>query len=706
MPTAPARQLRTTYRSADMTSKPPNDSVSGNASNGLAGATPLWRPSDARRLAANITAYMHWLSSRRGLTFGRYEDLWRWSVDNLEEFWTSTWDFFEVGAHPPFQKALFESKMPGARWFEGSSLNLVDYLSRHQDLETPAIVFDSEAAGNGSISWPELLRHVGATAASLQRLGVQRGDRVAAYLPNVPQAVIAILAVASIGGIWSITAPDMGPTSVAARFSQIKPKVLFAVDGYRFGGKAFDRRNAVHELLAALPSVEAVIWIPLLDRSVGAPVFDGVSTVVHWDDVLSGNETLAPILVPFDHPLWILYSSGTTGVPKGIVHGHGGVLLNSLVLLSLHCDISPKARLFWISSTSWVVWNLHVLGLLCGATLCMYDGSPTGAGSSWEHLWKWAATNSVSHFGAGAAFYESCLKADVDAAASGDLSALRALYSTGSPLSEGCYRWVYRAVKGDVWLASMSGGTDIAGAFLAGNPTLPVIAGEMQCRVLGAAVEAFDEHGRPLESEVGELVCTHPIPSMPLYFWNDPNDERYIDSYFRTYADARGERIWRHGDWLRLTPRPEATAGTIFGRSDATINRHGIRTGSSDFYRVVEALSEVTDSLIVDVGYLGRESLLALFVVLRPGLTLSEEVERRIADAIRSGLSPRHLPDKIFQVVAVPRTLTGKKLELPIKKLLLGYPIEAVTTRDALANPESIDWFIELARTRNDEGRG
>jgi acetoacetyl-CoA synthetase len=587
--------------------------------------------------------------------------------------------------------------MPGAQWFAGSTVNFAAHLLGPREHGAVALTFDSECAASGELSWDELRRQAGALAATLRERGVRQGDRVAAYLPNIPQAVIAFAAVASIGAVWSICAPDVGVLGAGDRFEQIEPAVLIACDGYRHAGKPHDRRETVASLLERLPSVHTLVWVPHLDPQAEAP---GNRPHVPWDRALAGDAPFVPLQVPFDHPLWILYSSGTTGLPKPIVHGHGGMLLTGTVLTALHTDLGPDDRMMWLGSTSWMVWNVQVMGLLTGTTVCLYDGAVTGPGTAdWRFVWQLAGRRRVTALGAGAAFHASCMKAGVIPREAADLSALKMVGSTGSPLPPEGYRWILEAVSPTVWLNCVSGGTDLCGAFLAGTPSLPVYVGEMQCRALGAAVQSFGEDGQPLMGEVGELVCTQPIPSMPLFFWKDADGSRYRDSYFGTFKDPQGRNVWRHGDWLRLVPRPQATGGIIYGRSDATINRGGIRMGTAELYRVVEADDEIIDSVAVDLEYLGRPSALLLFVVLKPGKILDEALAERLRDAIRKNLSPRHVPDRLVQAPAVPRTLTGKKLEVPLKRLLLGMRMDKAVQKDALADAQALDWFVDFARS-------
>jgi len=658
-----------------------------------------------------IRLYQDWLRETRGLSFDGYDALWRWSVTDLSAFWQSVWDYFGLRSPTPHRAVLGEAKMPGTRWFDGAQFNYAHQVFRHVDKAHAAgfaaVISRNEKGQYRELSWPELRRQAASLALHLKAHGVRPGDRVAAYLPNIPEAMVAFLAVVSIGGIWSICAPDMGTNAVLDRFRQIEPKVLIACDGVQYGGREFDRTAVVQEMRVALPSVTHL----LLHRNlgVGEAALDALSP---WTDMAAATArndaataAFEPLWLPFDHPLWIVYSSGTTGLPKPIVHGHGGTVLVGLALKALHNDIgcsyeanSWGERYHWYSSTGWVMWNAQASGLLHGTTCCIYDGNPGGSKEKpdWTVLWRFAAELGVTFFGAGAAFFANCMKSGVDLSACGDLRAVRALGTTGSPLSEDVQRWgtaqFEKIGRPGIWWCNISGGTDFAGAFIGGHRELPLVPGEMQCRLLGCAVEAWNEQGEPVIGEVGELVCTQPIPSMPLYFWSDQSNKRLLSSYFDTYPG-----VWRHGDWLKIQP----TGGCIiYGRSDATINRHGLRMGTSELYSAVEALPEVLDSLVVDLEYLGRESYMPLFVVLRPGVALDDAMKAKINDAIKTALSPRFVPDGIFEVAEIPRTLSGKKQELPIKKLLLGQPLEKVVNRDAMANPGCLDWYVSFARNR------
>ncbi|GHO95021.1 acetoacetyl-CoA synthetase [Reticulibacter mediterranei] len=646
---------------------------------------PLWEPSEELQQQANVTQYMQWLATEKGLHFHSRAELWAWSVTKIEDFWASIWEYFHIQASHPYTAVLAERKMPGATWFPGAELNFAEHIFRNATTERPALLFRSERHALVEVSWEELSQKVGAIASALRAAGIERGDRVVAYMPNIPETLIAFLACASIGAIWSSCSPDFGTSSVIDRFKQIEPKVLFAVDGYQYGGKTFDRRAIVAELQQALPTVQKTVLFPYLLGEV-EPIPESLQRTVTWSDMLKNPASLRFEQVPFDHPLWVLYSSGTTGLPKAIVQGHGGILIEHLKSLALDFNIKPNDRFFWFTTTGWMMWNLLLSCLLVGGVMLLYDGSPAYPDSG--ALWKFAQDTHMTFFGTSAAYIATCMKAGIEPGSTYDLSALRGLGSTGSPLPPEGFQWIYEHVRHDIWLASVSGGTDVCAAFVGGCVLLPVHLGELQCRALGAKVDAFDEQGQPLIDEVGELVITEPMPSMPLFFWNDPNGERYQESYFNMYPG-----IWRHGDWIKITPRGSAI---IYGRSDSTINRMGIRMGSSEIYRVVEGLPEVLDSLMVGVEQPGGKYYMPLFVVLRENVQLDDELKAKIKARLRNNVSPHHVPDEIIAIPDVPRTLSGKKLEVPIKKLFMGVPVEKAVSRGALGNPQSLQFFVEF----------
>ncbi len=679
-----------------------------------------------------IRRYQNWLRDTRGLQFADYRALWTWSTTDLDAFWQSIWDYFDIQSPTPHSAVLAKNAMPGATWFPGAQLNYARQVLRHAEpahaAGLPALISENEKGQVRELSWPELKRQVAALALHLKAQGVQPGDKVAAYLPNIPETIVAFLATAGIGAVWSVCAPDMGSNAVLDRFKQIAPKVLIACDGVTWAGRDIDRLGVVQELRAALPSVQhLIVYRNLGSRAAIEGSTDWADAVARDDDEVAAFE---PLWLPFDHPVWVVYSSGTTGLPKPIVHGHGGMILVMMMLGCLHndigCSYAPETlgeRYHWYSSTGWVMWNAQIAGLMTGTTCVIFDGSPGGSKDApdWSVLWRFAARHRVTFLGAGAAFYANCMKAGVDLAACGDLSRLWAIGTTGSPLAAEVQQWgteQFRRISSgqlqdDIWWCNISGGTDFCGACIGGHRELPQQPGVMQCRMLGAAVEAWDDAGEPVIGQVGELVCTQPIPSMPLYLVNDPDGARYKASYFEMYPPGHGRKpgggdlpkeagsVWRHGDWLRVgDENGQGEWCVIYGRSDATINRHGLRMGTSEIYSAVESIPEVLDSMVVDLEYLGRESYMPLFVVLRPGLTLDDDLRQRLNAAIRTALSPRFVPDDIFQVTEIPRTLSGKKQELPIKKLLLGQPLEKVVNREAMANPASLAWYEEFARQR------
>ncbi|TMR20626.1 acetoacetate--CoA ligase [Nonomuraea turkmeniaca] len=644
----------------------------------------LWEPSEEVVGRARLTRYMGWLGRRDE----SYEDLWRWSVDRPAEFWASIWDYFDVigerGDGP-----VVSGTMPGAQWFAGSSLNYAENALRRTD--GTALVFVSEDGARQELTRAELREEVARVRAGLVRLGVTRGDRVAGYLPNIPQALIAFLATASLGAIWSAGSPDFGVPSIVDRFKQIEPKVLIAVDGYHYNGKSYDRSAAVNEIAAELPSLRATVWIPYLtaaeegrapQQAEPAPAHTQEmphGEVIGWEGLRAEEWPLEFERVPFDHPLWILYSSGTTGLPKPIVHGHGGVVLEHLKSLSFHQDLGEGDVFFWYTTTGWMMWNYLIGALLVGATPVMYDGSATHPSPG--ALWRIADSEGVTYFGVGAPYIMASLKAGVRPSG---LERLRGVGSTGSPLPPEGFAWVAAELPG-VPIGSFSGGTDVCTGFVGATVLHPIRAGIIPCRSLGAKVEAFDPMGKPVVGEVGELVLTQPMPSMPVMFWNDPGGERYTESYFDVYPGA-----WRHGDWIKIN---QDGSCVIYGRSDSTLNRGGVRMGTSEFYRVVERFEEIADSLVIDTGKLGQEGRLLLYVALAEGAEFTESLERALCAALREELSPRHVPNEIRVVPGIPRTLSGKKLEVPVRKILLGTPVEEAANPDAMANPEVLQHF-------------
>ncbi|MFI6445865.1 acetoacetate--CoA ligase [Kitasatospora sp. NPDC050543] len=668
---------------------------------------PLWRPHPATAAAAQITAFQAWAVEHHGApaaplapTTGddqaaaRYAALHTWSTEDLDRFWTAVTEWFDIRFSTAPEAVLADQAMPGARWFPGARLNYAEHALRHGEpapdgapsphADQPAILHLDETTDRPvTLTWAELRRQVGSLAAALRAQGVGPGDRVGAYLPNIPQAAVALLATAAVGAVWTSCAPDFGARSVLDRLQQIEPVVLFAVDGYHYGGKDHDRTDVVAELRRELPSLRTVVHVPLL----GAPAPDGA---LHWDDLIAADVEPVFEQVPFDHPLWVLYSSGTTGLPKAIVQSQGGILLEHLKQAGLHLDLGPADRFLWYTSTGWMMWNFLIAGLLVGSTIVTYDGSPghpdTGA------LWSVAARTGATVLGTSAAYVIASRKAELHPGRDLDLSAVRCIGTTGSPLPPDGFRWIYDEVKEDVWLASVSGGTDVCSCFVGGVPTLPVYLGEIQAPCLGAAVESWDVQGRPLVEAVGELVVTKPLPSMPIGFWNDPDGARYRDSYFEMYPGT-----WRHGDWITVTER-----GTVIihGRSDSTLNRQGVRMGSSDIYEVVERLPEIAESLVIGLEEAEGGYWMPLFVVLAPGAKLDDDLRARIRTSLREQLSPRHVPDEVIAVTGLPHTLTGKRIEVPVKRLLSGTPLEQAVNPGSVDNLDHLRFFEQLGRDR------
>jgi acetoacetyl-CoA synthetase len=647
----------------------------------------LWAPPADIRRHSRIGAYLDWLAAERGHGLDTYEQAWAWSVDDLAGFWRSIWDHFEVIAHDPPTDTLPEARMPGARWFPGATLNFAEHALRLPGRAEGDVVVvgRSQTRGPRDLTAAELREAVARCRSGLARLGVGRGDRVAAYLPNIPEALVGLLATASLGAIWTSCAPEFGARAVIDRFSQVAPRVLLAVDGYRYGDRDVDRSAEIAAIRAALPSLESTVIVPYLDP--GGSRMPG--DTLGWGDLLAVSAPMEHEAVAFDHPLYILYSSGTTGLPKPIVHGHGGILLEHLKALGLHTDLGPEDRFFWFTTTGWMMWNYLVSGLAVGSTVVLFDGNP--AFPDLTSLWRVAAETKTTYLGTSAPFLMACRKAGLEPARDLDLSSLRGLGSTGAPLPAAGFRWAHEHVSASAPLGSLSGGTDLCTGFLGPCPLVPVWAGEISCRLLGARVEAFDPDGRPLVGQEGELVITRPMPSMPVAFWADPDGARLRDAYFATYPG-----VWRHGDWLTITERGSCI---VSGRSDATLKRGGVRLGTAEFYGVVEALPEIADSLVIHLEdpNAGTDELL-LFIALRDGNELGDDLRGRIAAGLRKELSPRHVPDRILVVPAIPRTLSGKKLEVPVKRILEGVPIDDAAARDALADPEALAPFASLAR--------
>ncbi len=653
----------------------------------------LWTPDPAQAQQTQVARFMDWLAERRGLSFADYEALRRWSVTDLEGFWSAVWEFYDVRASQPYERVLSARTMPGAVWFAGARLNYAEHVLRHEAVAppgAPALVHSSELRPLAHLSWQELGGAVRVLATRLRELGVRPGDRVAAYLPNIPETVIAMLATIAVGAVWSSAAPEFGARTVIDRFAQIEPTVLFAADGYRFGGKDFDRTGEVRAILAELPTVRHVVWLRYLDAGAPAPV----AHALEWSALL-GGPPVARDAFAYEHvaaadPLWVLFSSGTTGLPKAIVHGHAGILVELLKSTGLGQNLGPDSRQFFYTTTGWMMFNALLSALLQGASVVLYDGHP--AYPTPALLWQLAADARATSFGASPTFVQMMLKAGIVPRERFDLSALRGVLLTGSPVTPEATAWFYRDVKPDLWVTSPSGGTELCAGLVGGSPLLPVYAGEIQTRLLGMDVHAWNDAGQDVVDEVGELVVTSPAPSMPLRLWNDPGDVRYRETYFEHFPG-----VWRHGDFLKLNRRGGAY---IYGRSDATLNRYGVRIGSAEIYRAVEALPEVADSLVVCLELPGGEFWMPLFVRPADGATLDDALRARIVTALRRDGSPRHVPDEILAVGAIPYTLTGKKMEVPVRRILAGMPPERAASREAMMDPTALDWYVQFAQQR------
>jgi acetoacetyl-CoA synthetase len=652
----------------------------------------LWTPSPSRIERAQITHYLDWLEER-GRRFDSYTALWQWSIDDLEGFWGSLWEYFDIRASMPYTRVLGSSSMPGADWFPGARLNYAEHALRHERADAEALLFLSERSPLRALSWTDLGSRVRKLATHLRRMGLRRGDRVVAYLPNSPEAVIAMLATVSVGAVWASCGPDFGPRGVVDRFLQLAPKFAFVVDGYYYGGKPFDRRPELGTILSSLPSLERVIYLRVLE-----PDNDTLLTEksIFWEDALSGPEIPRDAFefeqVPFAHPLWILFSSGTTGLPKPIIHSHGGMTLEQFKGLKLHMDVHPGERMFFFTTTGWMMWNFLVSALLVDVVPVLYDGNP--AYPQPDVLWKMVERTGASYFGASPTYVSILEKAGIVPKERFDLSGLQSVMLAGSPVTAECHAWFYRCVKPDIWAGSGSGGTDLCTGIVGGVVTLPLYAGEIQARQLGVAAFAFNEQGQAVVDEVGELVITRPMPSMPVGFWNDADGSRYREAYFDQYPG-----IWRHGDFFKVNARGGCF---VLGRSDATLNRHGVRIGTAEVYRALTEVPEVDDALIVNLDLPGGGFFMPLFVKLKDGLRLDEALREKVRARMRKAYSARHVPDKIYQVGAIPYTLTGKKMEVPVRRILTGVPVEKAANRAAMANVESLDFFIAYASEQAD----
>jgi acetoacetyl-CoA synthetase len=653
----------------------------------------LWEPPEKWLAEANVTVFREWLERTRNLRCENHQELHRWSVNHLEDFWAAIWEYFDVQASAPYERVLGNRSMPGAEWFPGARLNYAEHIFRHYQEDETAVMFVSEDGELADVGWQELAAKVRVLARWLREIGVKPGDRVAAYLTNSPEAVISILATTSIGAVWTACSPDFGTPSVLDRFAQLEPKVLLCVDGYRYGGKSYSKRNDLGDLVARLPSLEHVILVRKLEPENPDVPVDGA---LLWDELFDSMPVPEGVIefeqVPFDHPLWILFSSGTTGLPKAIVHGHGGILLEQFKLTSLHMNLKEDDRLFFYTTLGWMMWNFLVNSMLVGVVPVLYDGNPNYPDP--QALWRIIENSGASLCGASPTFVQMQQQAGIVPRENFEFSSLQSVMLAGSPVSAECTAWFYENVKDDLWLLPGSGGTDICSGFVGGIPGPPVYAGEIQGAHLGVDAHAFDEQGNSVVNEVGEMVVTQPMPSMPLYFWNDENDVRYKETYFDTYPG-----YWRQGDFFMVNERGGCF---VLGRSDSTLNRFGVRIGTAEIYRCVETIDEVDDALIVNLDLPGGRFFMPMFVKLRDQLVLDGSIDRKIRQSLREMYTPRHVPEKIYQVDDIPYTITGKKMEVPVRRILMGALPDVAANRNVMANPASLDFFVGFAEQQAD----
>jgi acetoacetyl-CoA synthetase len=662
----------------------------------------LWVPQPDFAQQSNVSSFIAWLNESGRASVADYEQLRRWSVTQIEDFWAALWSYFRVESAAPYHQVLDQRIMPGAKWFEGSRVNYAEHLLRYAriaDEGATAFHHKSETRPLARMSWRQLAGSVRIAATRLRVLGIGPGDRVVSYMPNVPETAIAMMATVAVGAVWSSAAPEFGEKTIIDRFTQIEPKLIFVADGYRFGGKDFGRADAIRRIVAALPSLQHLVWLPYLDEDTGPPTNLnplGLPKTITWADFSAGEDIGEQEFqfehVEYDHPIWIVFSSGTTGLPKAIVHSHVGVLVEHLKLMHFHLDLKPGSTMFFYSTTGWMMWNLLMAALLTGSSVVLYDGNPSYPEP--DSLWALAEETGATFFGASPTYVQMMEKADLVPGQKFDVARLESVLVAGAPSTPETFEWCYRNVKPDLWVSSQSGGTEICSGFVGAVPTLPVYAGEIQTRLLGMDVHAWNDDGAEILDEVGELVVTSPFPSMPIRFWNDPDDKRYRESYFETFPG-----VWRHGDFIKINSRGGCY---IHGRSDSTLNRYGVRIGTAEIYRAVEQEPEIADSLIVCCELPGGRFFMPLFVKLKPGMTLTDEVRARLTRRLRQDCSPRHVPDQAYEVAEIPYTLTGKKMEIPVRKILMGWPLEKAVSRDAMSNPDSIDFFVEFARTSTD----